>query len=143
MNLFELTLQIVPLIFISLFLDLPRAGAVYQETVRPKTRVETAFDLIVASLGLLAFMVSLYAIGSEAAATPEPWMRFIVITALSFAMAALFSQVLLRIIRNDDSFLTHRRKDTGVRDSRFCSFHCHTCGEYLDESQRTNEEMNA
>ena len=44
-------------------------------------------------------MVSLYAIGSEAM-TPEPWMRVIVISALSFAMAALSSQVLLRIFRN-------------------------------------------
>lgn len=99
MNLFELTLQIVPLIFISLFLDLPRAGVERRDPKASKNRIETAFDLIVATLGLLAFMVSLYAIGSEPSTAPEPWMRMIVIIALSFAMAALFSQVLLRILR--------------------------------------------
>ncbi|MBF9337244.1 hypothetical protein G3N30_13810 [Microbacterium lacticum] len=99
MSLFELTLQIVPLIFISLFLDLPRIGTARKYTPVPKNRMETAFELIVASLGLLAFMVSLYAIGSEPTDAPEPWMRVIVIIALSFAMAALFSQVLLRITR--------------------------------------------
>ena len=99
MNLFELALQIVPLIFISLFLDLPRIGTRSKDAPVPKNRMETAFDLIVATLGLLAFMVSLYAIGSEPTDTPEPWMRIIVIIALSFAMAALFLQVLLRIAR--------------------------------------------
>ncbi len=99
MNLFELTLQIVPLIFISLFLDLPRKAPADQQTKASETRIETGFDLIVATLGLLAFMVSLYAVGAEETTAPEPWMRVIVIIALSFAMAALFSQVLLRIIR--------------------------------------------
>lgn len=103
MNLFELTLQIVPLIFISLFLDLPRASVVRKDAPAPKNRIETTFDLIVATLGLLAFMVSLYAVGSETTTAPEPWMRIIVIIALSFAMAALFSQVLLRITRRNTS----------------------------------------
>ena len=99
MNLFELTLQIVPLIFIALFLDLPRKTSDNSTAKASETRIETGFELVVALLGLLAFMVSLYAIGSEAT-TPEPWMRVIVISALSSAMAALSSQVLLRIFRN-------------------------------------------
>lgn len=99
MNLFELTLQVVPLIFIALFLDLPRKTTDDGTAKAPDTRIETGFDVVVAILGLLAFMVSLYAIGSEAT-TPEPWMRVIVISALSFAMAALSSQALLRIVRN-------------------------------------------
>ncbi|MEZ5086776.1 MAG: hypothetical protein R2722_11185 [Tessaracoccus sp.] len=101
MNLFELTLQIVPLIFISLFLDLPRKATGEGPTKRSETMVETAFEITVAVLGLLAFMVSLYAIGSSDTTSPEPWMRMIVIVALSFAMAALFSQVLLRIFRKN------------------------------------------
>lgn len=102
MNLFEITMNVVPFLFISLFLDLPRFGGRAGQAEKPERgrgRIETLFDLVVATLGLLAFMVSLYAIGSQPDHAPEPWMRQVVIVALSFAMAALFSRVLMRIFR--------------------------------------------
>lgn len=70
MNLFEITLNVVPFLFIALFLDLPRYGGRVDSSrlngSRPREgRIEPLFELIVATLGLLAFIISLYAIGSQ------------------------------------------------------------------------------
>lgn len=97
MTLYELTLQIVPLIFISLFLDVPRDTQESTGRTRQEGRIETVFEIAVAALGLIAFIISLYVIGDDRPEEPAAWMRPVVITALSFSMAALSTQVFLRI----------------------------------------------
>lgn len=91
MDLFLTTIQVVPMLFISLFLDRDTGNepeAKHAATLR-------LFHLLVAVLGLIAFSISVYIIGSET--EPAGWMRSVVTTALAGAMAALSAQILLRL----------------------------------------------
>lgn len=91
MDLFLTAIQVVPMLFISLFLDRDTGHepeAKHAATLR-------LFHLLVAVLGLIAFSISVYIIGSET--EPAGWMRSVVTTALACAMAALSAQILLRL----------------------------------------------
>ena len=91
MDLFLTAIQVVPMLFISLFLDRSTdhdADTKHAATLR-------LFHLLVAILGLTAFSLSVYIVGSEA--EPTGWMRSVVTTALACAMAALSAQALLRL----------------------------------------------
>lgn len=98
MDLFLTAIQVVPMLFISLFLD--RNTDADTETKHAATL--RLFHLLVAVLGLIAFSLSVYIVGSET--EPASWMRSVVTTALACAMAALSAQILLR--------LTSRRSPT-------------------------------
>ncbi len=91
MDLFLTAIQVVPMLFISLFLD--RNTDDDAETKHASTL--RLFHLLVAVLGLLAFSLSVYIVGSET--EPASWMRSVVTTALACAMAALSAQILLRL----------------------------------------------
>lgn len=91
MDLFLTAIQVVPMLFISLFLD--RNTDDDAETKHAATL--RLFHLLVAVLGLLAFSISVYIVGSET--EPASWMRSVVTTALACAMAALSAQILLRL----------------------------------------------
>lgn len=93
MDLFLAAVQVVPMLFIPLFLDRRTADDSRDRSVR-RLRL---FHLIVAALGLVAFSISVYVIRSES--EPARWMRSVVTTALACAMAALSAQILLRILR--------------------------------------------
>ncbi|MFC0673822.1 hypothetical protein [Brachybacterium hainanense] len=94
MDLYLATLQVVPMLFIALFLD-RRHDADDARAASPFLRF---FHLTIAILGLLAFSLSVFVVGAEI--TPPAWMGSIVSAALACAMAALSSQVLLVLRRS-------------------------------------------
>lgn len=94
MDLFLITIQTVPMLFIPLFLDRNAANDTPRQNPKNAATLRS-FHLAVAVLGLIAFTISVYVVGSEN--EPEGWMRRVVITALACAMAALSAQILLRL----------------------------------------------
>jgi len=96
-DLFLAAIQVVPMLFISLFLD--RNTSAGPET--KNAALLRLFHLLVAVLGLIAFSLSVYIIGSET--EPAGWMRSVVTTALACAMAALSAQILLRLTARPSS----------------------------------------
>lgn len=92
MDLYTVTMQTVPLIYIAIYLDANRAT-----TRAINHQLSSWFNLTAALLGLIAFALSLFVIGSEQPVTIIWWTRPIVIIALSFAIAALFSRVLISL----------------------------------------------
>ncbi|GEB95959.1 hypothetical protein [Microbacterium lacticum] len=97
MDLFLAAIQVVPMLFISLFLD--RNTATAPET--KYTALLRLFHLLVTVLGLIAFSLSVYIIGSET--EPASWMRSVVTSALACAMGALSAQILLRLTARPSS----------------------------------------
>lgn len=97
MDLFLAAIQVVPMLFISLFLD--RNTATDPEAKH--TAILRLFHLLVAVLGLIAFSLSVYIIGSKT--EPTGWMRSVVTSALACAMAALSAQILLRLTARPSS----------------------------------------
>ncbi|MCX4471341.1 hypothetical protein OOK41_13660 [Micromonospora sp. NBC_01655] len=91
MDLFLTAVQVVPMLFISLFLD----RNADDDTATKHATTLRLFHLLVALLGLIAFSISVYIIGSQT--QPASWMRSVVTTALACAMAALSAQILLRL----------------------------------------------
>lgn len=97
MDLFLAAVQVVPMLFIPLFLDRKTT----EDSSGRSVRGLRLFHLLVATLGLVAFSISVYVIGSET--EPAGWMRSVVTTALACAMAALSAQILLRLLRPSTS----------------------------------------
>lgn len=92
MDLYLATLQVVPMLFIALFLNQRDETGRQERHALARLRF---FHLIVAVLGLLAFSLSVFVVGAEI--TPPAWMGSIVTAALACAMAALGAQVLLAL----------------------------------------------
>ncbi|WJY66988.1 hypothetical protein [Corynebacterium auris] len=101
MDLFVVTIQVVPMLFIAIFLD--RRDATPEE----QGGGMRYFHLVVALLGLVAFTISVYVVGGSG--SPTTWMRIVVTSALGFAMAALSSQVLYRVLQNGPRRIEHRQ----------------------------------
>lgn len=92
MELYLAAMQVVPMLFIALFLNHNRP----QETGTQSTLARLRFfHLAVAVLGLLAFSISVFVVGARL--DPPTWMGTVVITALACAMAALSTQVFLTL----------------------------------------------
>ena|SRR5690625_467795 len=102
MDLYLATLQVVPMLFIALFLNQRHDTNDERDTL---VRLRF-FHITVAILGLLAFSFSVFVIGSQI--TPPAWMGSIVTAALACAMAALGAQVLLVLSKTKRRPSTHR-----------------------------------
>lgn len=94
MDLYLATLQVVPMLFIGLFLNQRPAAHGDDGEERALTRLRF-FHLVVAVLGLLAFSLSVFVVGSQI--DPPAWMGSVVTVALACAMAALSTQVFLAL----------------------------------------------
>lgn len=90
MDLYLAALQVVPMLFIALFLD--RRPGTSDDERHTLARLRF-FHITVTILGLVAFSLSVFVVGSQI--TPPAWMGSIVTAALACAMAALGTQVLL------------------------------------------------
>lgn len=94
MDLYLSTLQVVPMLFIALFLNQQHDANDEERHAMARLRF---FHMSVAALGLLAFSLSVFVVGSQV--TPPAWMGSIVTAALACAMAALSAQVFLVLTR--------------------------------------------
>lgn len=95
MDLFLAAIQVVPMLFIALFLDRRNGDDPADEAARRTASRLRFFHLLVASLGLIAFSLSVYVVGADI--EPQGWMRSVVTAALACSMAALATQIFLTL----------------------------------------------